>query len=158
MTSRTIILALCVAFCGAFASEGQAATCKVAPTATAAQVLQATNKLRQAKGLPALRLSPELTLAAEAHACDMARKDFFSHTGSDGSDIRRRITRAGYRGCLFAENIAWGYTTVQRAMTGWEGSPGHLQNMLHPRVKEMGLALALDGPKPYWSMVLASPC
>lgn len=158
MSSRSIIPVLCLAIGIAVAGEGQAATCKVAPEATATQVLRSTNELRQARGLPALKLSAELTVAAEAHACDMARKDFFSHTGSDGSDIRRRITRSGYRGCLFAENIAWGYNTTAQAMAGWEGSPGHLKNMLHPRVKELGLALALDGRTPYWSMVLASPC
>ena len=53
-----------------------------------------------------------LEAAARAHGADMARIGFFSHTGSDGSDIGTRLHRAGYGWCFAAENIAMGQRSL----------------------------------------------
>ena len=47
-------------------------------------------------------------IAARCHSVDMAENDFFSHTGSDGSNFSQRMRDAGYTGSPRAENIAAG--------------------------------------------------
>ena len=59
-------------------------------------------------GRAALVYDMRLEAAARAHGQDMAARGFFSHTGSDGSDIGDRLRRAGYAFCFGAENIAAG--------------------------------------------------
>ena len=39
----------------------------------------------------------QLNDAATRHARDMARKNFFDHRGTDGSQPKERVVRAGYR-------------------------------------------------------------
>lgn len=85
----------------------------------------------------------------------MARAGFFSHTGSDGSDIRTRVSRAGYRWCAVAENIARGQRSLEAALEGWKASRGHRRNMLSRRMAEIGVA---RGAGNTWVMVLASGC
>lgn len=116
---------------------------------------KALNQLRASEGRPPLSYSTALEQAALAHARDMARTGRFSHTGSNGSDVGARVRRAGYEWCFVAENIARGQETLERAMTGWRNSPGHLRNMLHRRAEAFGLARA-EGR--HWVMVLAAPC
>lgn len=53
------------------------------------------------------------------HAMDMASQNFFSHTGSDGSSVGERATRAGYNWAYVGENIAGGQRSVAEVMTGW---------------------------------------
>src|SRR5688572_12252985 len=44
-----------------------------------------------------LRVSKRLNEAAVDHARDMARHNFFEHEGSDGSQPKERVLRAGYK-------------------------------------------------------------
>ena len=119
------------------------------------RALDWVNQFRRQKGRRALRWSSELTRAAEAHALDMSRRGFFSHTGSDGSNVGKRVKRTGYRWCRVAENIARGQGSLEAALTGWQGSAGHRKNMLHRDVSEIGVA---RGPGNTWVMVLARGC
>ncbi|WP_299045627.1 CAP domain-containing protein [uncultured Tateyamaria sp.] len=117
--------------------------------------LSAVNAERAAQNRAPLVYDRSLEAAAEAHAQDMARSGFFSHTGSDGSDIGQRLTRAGYRYCFGAENIAAGQRSLTEVMAAWMGSRGHRRNILHRDAKAVGLAQA---PGNIWVMVLAAPC
>lgn len=117
--------------------------------------LAAINAERTAQNRATLVYDATLEDVAEAHALDMARKGFFSHTGSDGSDIGQRLTRAGYRYCFGAENIASGQRSLNEVMAAWMGSRGHRRNILHRDAEAVGLART-DGN--IWVMVLAAPC
>lgn len=117
--------------------------------------LAAINAERAAQNRAPLIYDATLEAAASAHAQDMARKEFFSHTGSDGSDIGQRLTRAGYRYCFGAENIASGQRSLDEVMAAWMGSRGHRRNILHRNAQAVGLART-DGN--IWVMVLAAPC
>ena len=75
-----------------------------------ADVIVLTNQQRANYGLPPLAANAALAAAATAHSNDMANKNFFSHTGSDGSNPGQRISRAGYNWYTYGENIAAGYT------------------------------------------------
>lgn len=114
------------------------------------QALDAVNSYRAQYSQPLLRTNGRLAAAAASHAADMAATDGLSHTGSDGGDVADRARAAGYDYCFIAENIAQGPQDIPEALAGWMASPGHRQNMLNPRAREM--ALAQRGA--YWVMVL----
>ncbi|MEL6465018.1 MAG: CAP domain-containing protein [Pseudomonadota bacterium] len=124
-------------------------------TAADPAVLSAVNAERGAQNRAPLVYDAKLEAQAQAHAQDMAVAGFFSHTGSDGSDIGQRLARAGYRYCFGAENIAAGQRSLAEVMAGWMASPGHRRNILHRRAAAVGVARA---PGNLWVMVLAAPC
>ncbi|TNF58102.1 MAG: CAP domain-containing protein, partial [Rhodobacteraceae bacterium] len=93
-------------------------------------VLAAVNALRAEAGRPALAYSERLAAIADGHARDMGARSFFSHRGSDGSDLGQRARRGGYRYCFIAENIARGQPDLRAVVGAWAGSPGHRRNML----------------------------
>lgn len=129
----------------------QAAAVRVAgePDPLGHAVLDAVNALR-ARGChcpdkkwyapaPPLQWNDLLARSALRHAEDMRRHNFFKHTGSDGSDFTDRIAAAGYDWQLAAENLALGQTSAREVVKDWETSAGHCQNLMHPRLREMGL-------------------
>lgn len=136
-----------------------------------AELLQRLNALRASGAVcgargsfapaAALAWNEELTQAALGHATDMATHDYFSHTSRDGSTLAERVTRAGYEWSLVAENIAAGQPSVQLVMAGWTASDGHCANLMHPGLREVGLACVPGSGQtrysPYWTMNLAAP-
>ncbi|WP_299661511.1 CAP domain-containing protein [uncultured Ruegeria sp.] len=127
------------------------------PSALMADKL-ATNELnafRGSQGFPALSYNPKLEQAAKSHAEDMVRKGFFSHTGTNGSDVGERVRKEGYEWCFVAENIAKGQHDLSAVMSSWAQSKGHRTNMLSRKAKEFALYEAADRT---WVMVLAAPC
>jgi len=143
------------------AAAAQASTGCVVPanaSELASAIASGLNATREANQLRALNYDPELGQAAMAHACDMTTHGFFGHDGSDGSNVQRRARQAGYRDCLIAENLAWGYPRPEQIISGWMGSPGHRRNMLLPRVDDFGIAIAQGADGPYWVLVLARGC
>lgn len=125
-----------------------------AQTATAEPVREFASwvtALRAKHGLGPVKVNTKLEKVAESHAQDMSRKKFFSHTGSNGATIGKRTKRAGYRYCTVGENIAQGQKSAQEAMAAWQGSAGHLKNMLKRGITEIGVARTGDN---YWVMVV----
>lgn len=91
----------------------------------------------------------------------MALRQFFSHTGSNGSTIGSRLTAAGYAWSRAAENIAAGYPTVGAVVQGWVQSPGHCANLMNPALTDAGLA-CVPGPagsaySSYWTLAMGRP-
>lgn len=127
------------------------------PSALMADKL-ATNELnafRGGQGVPALSYNPKLEQSAKSHADDMVKRGFFSHTGSNGSDVGERVRKTGYNWCFVAENIAKGQNGLDAVMAAWSKSPGHRANLLSRKAKEFALYEAADRT---WVMVLAAPC
>ncbi|NOT71180.1 MAG: CAP domain-containing protein [Hyphomicrobium sp.] len=118
------------------------------------------NAYRKDKGLKPLKLSPELTEAAKAHARDLAKWDRISHYGSDGSNPWDRVKRTGYKARLTAENVGTGQIDFSEVMKGWKDSPGHNKNLLMTDADHMGVALVQDPKsefKSFWTLVIGSP-
>ncbi|MFF1644839.1 CAP domain-containing protein [Streptomyces sp. NPDC058240] len=115
----------------------------------AARVLKLVNSERGKAGCSPLTLSAELTKAARTHSADMASHKNMSHTGSDGSALGDRIARAGYDWSAYGENVAHGYSTPEKVVAGWMGSPGHKRNILDCSFKEIGVGRAQPGD--YWT-------
>lgn len=133
-------------------------SCPVAARAEAqtTKAMALINAERRARGLAGLRASVTLRHIAQAHACDNAARGVYSHFGSDGSDLGKRLRRGNYWLRLAAENTALGFDTPERLVAFWMQSPLHHANMMNPGVTEMGLGLA-DGARPNWVLVLAKP-
>jgi uncharacterized protein YkwD len=110
--------------------------------------------------VPALRWNAALATAANRHSTDMATRNFFSHTGSDGSDVGQRVSAAGYRWTAVGENIAGGQSSVSSVMSGWLASAGHCNNIMGASYQDVAVAcVARPGSTytRYWTMVLARP-
>ena len=91
---------------------------------------------------PPLSVSRQLNDAAAGHARDMVRRKFFEHRGSDGSQPKDRVARAGYKPRLTGENIALGPESAEEVVAGWLDSPGHCANIMDSRFREIGVGLA----------------
>ena len=109
-----------------------------------AEVIRLTNLERENQGLSHLSRNERLCQSALMHTLDMAENRFISHTASDGTDLKYRIDRAGYRGYLMiGENLASGQVTPQQVVEGWMNSPGHRANILRTKYNEIGVAYIL---------------
>lgn len=109
------------------------------------------NAYRADNGRTPLSYSKRLQRIAQLHAEDLRRSGRFSHRGSDGSDLGRRMRRGGYGYCFAAENIAKGQRDQITVLRSWAGSRSHRRNMLSRNATEVGLARA-DGD--LWVLVL----
>ena len=83
--------------------------------------------------------------AADGHARDMDKRDYFDHTSKDGHSIQDRILQAGYtyqgyKTYAIGENIAKGQETIAEVNAGWFKSPGHCKNLMNSDFKEIGIA------------------
>lgn len=104
------------------------------------QVLQLVNEERARESLEPLTFDPLLAQAARTHSTNMARQDFFGHTGNDGSDCIDRIRATGFtRNVPLGENIAAGHTTAESVVDGWMDSPGHRANILNSAFTRLGV-------------------
>ena len=107
------------------------------------------NSQRTSRGLAALADNPQLALAAQAHANDMATLGYFSHSSLDGRTFDARVRAAGYGGGYLAENIAWGEAylgTPRRIVSAWMTSPGHRSNILNWALVHSGIGVAPGTP------------
>lgn len=119
------------------------------------------NRDRASQGLPPVELDDgAATLAAQAHAEDMARLGYLGHWGSDGSVPEQRYTEAG--GVHMVLENALGFTDeqprtldplpgidpaqVERAEAQFfdEAPPndGHRRNILRPAHRKVGIGVA----------------
>ncbi|WP_019956859.1 CAP domain-containing protein [Yoonia vestfoldensis] len=115
------------------------------------------NDVRAANDADPLNFNNRLALAAQVHANDMLRNDFFSHTGSDASEVGDRVTAQGYTWSRVGENIAQGHQSEAAVMRGWTNSPGHHRNNIDPNYQDFGLGKAGSGGDLHWVLVLATP-
>ncbi|ACM21562.1 SCP-like domain protein [Geotalea daltonii FRC-32] len=90
----------------------------------------------------AITWNDQIGSAASRHSNDMAARDFFSHTGSDGSSAGDRLTQAGYIWSTYGENIAVGYSTPAAVVQAWLNSEGHCRNIMNPAYLEIGAGAA----------------
>jgi uncharacterized protein YkwD len=107
-----------------------------------------------------IRWNAKLAQAALAHSRDMAKNDFFDHTGSNGKTVAARVNSSGYSWRSVGENICAGRETSAAAVAGWLTSPGHCRNIMSAGFTEIGAACFCNPDSEfgtYWTLVLASP-
>lgn len=103
-----------------------------------------------------LTWNEELAAAAELHSNDMASNNFFSHTGSDGLEVRDRAENAGYAWRAIGENIAAGQLDQGEVHQGWLDSEGHCRNIMNEVFTEVGAACVNNTNSDfgnYWTVV-----
>lgn len=104
-------------------------------------VIRHINAYRWAHGLPRVRPNRSLGRAADRHSRDMLRRDFFSHSSSDGTPFDLRVRR--YSGAaVFGETLATmasggGAATI---VAMWRSSPPHRAVLLAPQFRRVGVA------------------
>jgi len=106
------------------------------------------NNYRAENGLNPLVLTPLLEEAAQWMSEDMKKKEYFSHTDSQGRDPFQRMKAFGYNFNTWkGENLAYGVLTGKDAFVLWKESPGHNANMLNPQFIVMGIGKEEE----YWT-------
>ena len=116
------------------------------------------NQARADVGRAALTVNTALISAAQAHSLDMACNDFLRHSGSDGTWIGDRLSRAGYPNSYYLEIIAIGLP--QDAMNQWRIDPLHWDAVINSRVKEIGAGYVYNKFSSYggyWTVNMGGP-
>ncbi len=109
------------------------------------EVLRLVNQERAQRGLKLLALSEKLDKAADLHSQDMAKNNYFEHTGLNGSNTGDRIEQAGYTNWnRWGENIDWYRGTAAEVVQSWMNSAGHRDNILDRNFTHMGLGYAYN--------------
>ena len=112
------------------------------PAAELRSMLCLVNRARLQRGLPPLRESRALDRSALLRARAIRRCRQFSHTAC-GQPFTRVFARVGYRGNVYAENLAWGTSRLGSptwTLGAWLRSPPHRSNLYRPGWREFGVA------------------
>lgn len=122
------------------------------PQAPLEQVVRLVNAARAVGGqcgttpFPPSRpmaVNEQLQVAAQAHAQDMADRNYYGHRSLNGHSPDERMRAQGYKSTMTAENIAAGQQSADEVVTGWLKSPGHCRNILMPELVEIGVGVAI---------------
>ncbi len=105
-------------------------------------IFSLTNTARTAAGDDTLTISDQLSVAANAKAEDILKKDYFSHTSPDGRKPWDFIADTGYSYIYAGENLAINYNDAASVQQAWMNSESHKENILNPKFKEIGIAAA----------------
>jgi uncharacterized protein YkwD/stress response protein SCP2 len=140
------------------ATSGPAVRPAAADADVIADVVTLTNEQRGRHGLVPLVFEHRLAAAAQLHTDHMVARDFFAHDSPDGQTVADRVTAAGYRYSIVAENIAAGQRTPAEVVDGWMHSPGHRAKILNPDVRQIGVGLNHQGRLgTVWTQVFGTP-
>lgn len=115
---------------------------------TPEEIIDLTNKEREAAGVGKVEADPALTQAALAKASYMIAKNFWAHTAPDGTEPWKFVTDAAYQYRYAGENLARDFASSESAVKAWINSPSHKENLLSTRYQDIGVAVVkgeLDG-------------
>jgi uncharacterized protein YkwD len=120
-------------------------------------VLAQLNAFRAANDAAPLAYDARLDDAAQRHANDMAARGFVDITGSDGTDTLRRMTAANvpaYDGQRpHVESVYAGQGGFEVALRFLSEDDSQRASMLSGRFRHVGIGIASDGVRTYWSLV-----
>lgn len=102
--------------------------------------------------VPDLSLNNQLQNAANAHANDMAQRNYFDHLSPEGGTPEERTLNAGYTGDFRAENLAKGYSQADQVIAAWKNSVSHCKAMMDAKSTEAGVGMEQN----YWVVTFGS--
>ena len=108
------------------------------------RLLALTNRERALRGLPPLSLNASLRAAARAQARDMALWGYVGHLSRFGLGVRDRMALYLRPGLRIGENLAF-VQTIEQGHLAFLGSWAHLQNILDPMFRRVGIGVATMG-------------
>ena len=112
------------------------------------EIVVQTNDLRSSLGLGQLKENPVLDNAAQQKLQDMIANNYFAHTSPTGVTPWHWIDINNYNYSYAGENLAIGFSTAQDTVSAWSKSPSHRENLVNPKYKDIGVAVApaqIDG-------------
>ena len=117
----------------------------------AAATVCVLNEARSRRGLPTLRAQGQLQQAGAAHARDMVRRRYFSHTSPEGRTFDERLRGSYIRGRRWGvgETLAWGTrskATPAAIVAAWLDSPSHRRIVLGSRFRDVGIGVMPGTP------------
>lgn len=107
----------------------------------AEEALSLINEEREAYGIPALKVSEDLSRAASDKLTDMEREKYFAHTSPKNLTPWHFIQKTGYAYSVAGENLAISFTDPRAEHKAWMRSEKHCQNILDARFQESGIAV-----------------
>ncbi len=106
-----------------------------------ASLMAKINQERGNRNIPALIISPKLSVAAGAKTTDMLSRGYFDHVDPDGKFVWFRIEAAGYKPYkTLGENLAIDFSTENGIVNAWINSPSHRDNLLNSGFEDQGLS------------------
>ncbi|MBN1311771.1 MAG: CAP domain-containing protein [Anaerolineae bacterium] len=124
------------------------------------EILSGVNAARIANGLTPYALNSLLTQAAQVQSDYQRDIGQVTHDGAGGTRALDRVLATGYPASRANENIYAGMGGPQQAVNWWLGSTaGHVQNILHASMREVGIGVAPspDGVTYYTVVFSAQP-
>lgn len=153
--TKSICILLCIACVAAWPPAVAAAQ-----STEQQDALARLNEARRTNGAPMLAWSVLLGKAAQRHSDDMASKGFVDEIGSDGSTPRKRVEAAGYPrwagAQIWSEAIYAGQTSFDEALNFFLSDDNQRRALLSDRVREVGIGVAKDGLRTYWTITLGA--
>ena len=138
MRTKYFVLTTAV-FCLSLLGYGVAAAGTEA-AADGQDIVALTNADRVQQGLPPLRVSQELTLAANLKIDDMVQNGYFAHVSPQGVSPWYFVKRSGYSYERAGENLAMNFSTAPKVEAAWIASPGHRDNIMNQNFTDIGIA------------------
>ncbi|MDP2656630.1 MAG: CAP domain-containing protein [bacterium] len=125
-------------------------------TADRATIISDLNNKRIGEGVSTVQESDALSIAAQAHADDMAKKGYFSLTSPDGTTVYDRILVAGYQAHtagLWLDSVA----RVGDLIPKWVlQSPNDFSTVaLNHNMREIGIGETVVDEKPTFIIILS---
>ncbi len=109
------------------------------------QIYAGINAQRRSAGLGELIREPHLERLAQAHARDMALRDYFNHNTPDGLTPWDRLGALNPPAYDHAgESNAKGQENTSEVVTGWMASSGHRAVLLNPSYTHIGVGVYYD--------------
>jgi uncharacterized protein YkwD len=107
-------------------------------------LLNDTNKQREAQHVGDLKLNDQLSQAAFLKAQDMFKYDYWAHTSPSGVEPWKWFGDVGYNYSVAGENLAKNYPTADATVAAWMNSASHRANILNDKYVDIGFAV-VDG-------------
>jgi hypothetical protein len=104
-------------------------------------IINLVNKSRIEKSVPSLAENQNLDNAAKDKLEDMIRNNYFAHTSPTGITPWFWFEKNGYDYKYAGENLALGFSSVEKEHQAWMDSPTHRKNILNPNYREIGVAV-----------------
>jgi uncharacterized protein YkwD len=114
--------------------------------------VELVNRDRAAEGLPPMQIDAQLAKAAQSHAEDMLRRNYFSHYSPEGQTPTDRLMAVGGTGYP-SENIVMRESTrfrhiniqaLEEFQDQWMHSAKHRHTLMNPNLEKFGYGFAID--------------